>query len=78
MIAGVCARAAKQLSTAAAAVATSREGHRSRACSLGTPQQLALRLFQGAPRPYWDCRSLRQLLKCERTLQSFSTSNKYP
>src|SRR5215467_9512781 len=58
--------------SACAAVATSREGHRSRARSLGTPQQLVLRLFQGAPRPYWDCRVLRQLLKCEHTLQSFS------
>src|SRR5262249_34432939 len=55
-----------------AAVATSREGRRSRVRSLGTPQQLALRLFQGAPRPYWHCRSLRQLMKCEHTLQSFS------
>jgi hypothetical protein len=57
-----------------AAVATSREGHRSRsrARSLGTPQQLALRLFQAAPRPHRDCRRLRQLLNCEHTLQSFS------
>src|SRR5262249_10837166 len=36
----------KALRQSSAAVATSREGHRSRACSLGTPQQLALRLFQ--------------------------------
>jgi hypothetical protein len=55
-----------------ASIATNREGHRSRARSLETPQQLALRLFQAAPRPHRDCRSLRQLLKCEHTLQSFS------
>src|SRR5262249_53680411 len=55
----------RKLRRSSSAVATSREGHHSRACSLGTPQQLALRLFQGAPRPYWDCPNLRQLLKFE-------------
>ena len=55
-----------------AAAATSREGHRSRDCSLGTRQQPVLRLFQDAPRPHRDCRSLLQLLKCEHTLQSVS------
>src|SRR6516165_9314001 len=54
------------------AVATSREGHRSRDCSLGTRQQPALRLFQGAARPRRARRSLLQLLKCEHTLQSVS------
>ncbi len=61
-----------QFNRIAVAVATSREGQRSRARSLGTPQRLALRFFQGASRPHQDCRRLRQLLKCEHTLQSFS------
>jgi len=59
------------LRRSSSAVATSREGRRSRARSLGTPQQLALHLFQGAPRPHRDCRSLRQLLKCEHTYNPF-------
>src|SRR5262249_406859 len=60
----------KALRQSSAAVATSREGHPSPACTPGTPHHPSFRLFQGAQRRY--CRSLRQLLKCERTLQSFS------
>jgi len=43
-----------------------------RARSLGTSRQPALRLFQTAPHPHRDCRSLRQMLRCEHTLQSVS------
>jgi hypothetical protein len=51
-------RARRVLRRFSAAVATSRRGdHRSRAGSLGTPQQPALRLFQGAPRLHRGCRS---------------------
>jgi hypothetical protein len=42
-----------------------------------TPRQLALRPFRSAERPHQCCRTLRQLVRCEHTLQ-FASDQRRP